>query len=249
MGGVIYIGDRKVGKTHLAQELANPDNLCVTVDSIAYEKVAKGGFVATKAEKSIYDSYFEVKVHLPTGEKIIRTNWLDTPGEIWRSSWQSDNPQEWQNFLQQFKSAQGILLILDPYREIINPKLVNDITQFVTRQQWITRFERWVQFLKQHSPNLRQDLLLCLNKADLFCSDLKEESQKLAYDPDHQMMNWQQKDQYVYYRYFSPVHSHIKDLNKNLKGLSVRCFITSLDSRELLELPWIYLGLYLAEST
>jgi hypothetical protein len=196
LGGVIYIGDRKAGKTHLAKELANPNNLSVTVES-PYQKVAKGGFVATKADKSIYDSYFEVKVHLPTGEKIIRTNWLDTPGEIWRSSWQSNNQQEWQNFLQQFKAAQGILLILDPYREIVDPNLVDDITQFVTRQQWIARFERWVQFLKQHSPNIRQDLLLCLNKADLFCSDLEEESKKLAYAPSYQTMNWQQKDQYV----------------------------------------------------
>jgi hypothetical protein len=58
LSGVIYIGDRKAGKTHLAKELANPNNLSVTVES-PYQKVAKGGFVATKADKSIYDSYFE----------------------------------------------------------------------------------------------------------------------------------------------------------------------------------------------
>ncbi len=244
MGGVIYIGDRKAGKTHLALELANPDNQWVAIDSLPYQKIPKGGPQATDAIQSVYEQYFEVKVNLPIGEKTITTNWLDTPGEIWRSTWQSKNPKQWQAFITQIKQAEAILLILAPYREILLPT-EPDLDNFVTRRQWIRRFERWVKFFKQYCPRI-DHLLLCLNKADLFCQNLKEESEKLAYNPNYQPMNWQEKDQYMYYRYFAPLHPHIKELNRSIDGLSVRCFITSIDSRELLELPWIYLGSYLA---
>jgi hypothetical protein len=36
-------------------------------------------------------------------------------------------------------------------------------------------------------------------------------------------------------------------LNNGLSGGSVRCFITSIHHRGLLELPWIYLGSFLAK--
>ena len=60
MGGVIYIGDRKVGKTHLALELANPINKCVAVDKLPYQKIDKKtmGLRGTDARKGVYDTYF-----------------------------------------------------------------------------------------------------------------------------------------------------------------------------------------------
>ena len=244
---MIYIGDRKVGKTHLALELANPINQCVAVDKLPYQKIDKKtmGLRGTDARKGVYDTYFEVKVHLPVGEKTIITNWLDTTGEIWRQSWQSDKPDEWRDFIAHLQEAEGILLILAPYREILDPNLL-DYQDFITRQQWINRFERWVRFFQQYCLKI-EHLLICLNKADLFCQNLQQEAKKLAYDPNYQQMTWQQKDQYVYHRYFRPIHSYIQELNRSIEGLSVRCFITSVDSRELLELPWIYLGSYLAQ--
>ncbi len=246
MGGVIYIGDRRAGKTHLAMELVNPNHQFVMVDSVAYQKIPKGDkSIATPDQQSIHDRYFEVKVHLPNGEKTIMTNWLDTPGEIWRPSWQSQNPNEWQNFIDHLQDAEGILLILAPYREILDPHLP-EYHEFVTRKQWINRFDRWVKFFKQYCSRI-EHLLLCLNKADLFCGNLKEESQNLAYDPHYQRMTWEQKDRYVYHRYFNPIHSYINELNRNIDDLSIRCFITTIDNRELLELPWIYLGSYLAK--
>ncbi|MDJ0511662.1 MAG: hypothetical protein QNJ64_20785 [Crocosphaera sp.] len=253
MGGVIYIGDRQAGKTHLALELANPKKKWVTVDSLTYRKIDKKGPGGTKAEQSIYKRDFNVKVGLRAGEKEILTNWLDTPGEIWQpsSNWPDQHPDLWQNFLSHIQQAAAIQLILPPYREILpdhHPNYYNSLTRqdFITRQQWINRFKRWVKFFKQNCPRI-EHLLLCLNKADLFCEDLNHEAEQLAYDPYNQKKDWQEKDQYVYYRYFTPIHPQINELNYHINDLSVRCFITSVHNRNLLELPWIYLGSYLAE--
>jgi len=81
LGGVIYIGDREAGKTHLALELVNPNHQFVMVDSVAYQKIAKGDkSMATLAQKSIHDRYFEVKVHLPNGEKNHYDQLVRYPG-------------------------------------------------------------------------------------------------------------------------------------------------------------------------
>jgi len=243
--GVIYIGDRQAGKTHLALELANPDNNYVRVDSYTYTKINQGGPGGTNAQKSVYERFFEVKVHLPNGEKTIMTDWLDTSGEIWERSWQVENPDKWQDFLKYIKEAEAILLILSPYREIIDPNKP-DRDAFITRQQWLRRFARWVKFFQEDCSRI-EHLLLCLNKADLFCPNLPAEAEKLAYDPHIQRMNFQQRDQYVYQRYFAPLHPQIRELNTSIDNLSVRCFITTVYNRKLLELPWIYLGHYLAQ--
>jgi hypothetical protein len=58
-------------------------------------------------------------------------------------------------------------------------------------------------------------------------------------------MNWNERNDYIFKRFFRPLRSHIAQLNKYTSSLTVRCFITSIYNRELLELPWIYLGIYL----
>ncbi|MFN7658634.1 MAG: hypothetical protein ACK5P3_10930, partial [Dolichospermum sp.] len=60
-------------------------------------------------------------------------------------------------------------------------------------------------------------------------------------------LNWQQRHIYVLQRYFRPIYSQLEQLNNGLSGGSVRCFITSIHHRGLLELPWIYLGSFLAK--
>ena len=252
--GVSYIGDRAVGKTHLAMELANPNGNYVKVISPDYENL-KGllydenlsGMRPTGSiiPGAIYAQLLEVQVELPTGQKKITLDWLDTPGEIWRKSWQENNPAEWKKFLDTITHSEGILLILPPYREIINPNQAEP-NDFITKQQWCHRFNRWIDFYRQECPKIRH-LIICFNKADLFCQDLKREAAKLAYIPHRSRMTWQQRDNYVFQKYFRPIHPQIKTLNKIIQGLSVRCFITTIKNRELLELPWIYLGSFLAK--
>lgn len=197
---------------------------------------------ATGGSKSFYDRSFDIQVQLPSGAKSIPLLWLDTPGEIWRKSWQQTMLSEWQRFLEELRKSEGILLILPPYREMIRQGA--DPEDFMTQQQWVSRFEQWVSFFQTDCPKVRH-LLLCLNKADLFCN-VEQEGRQLRYEPHGAVMNWQQREAYVYQRYFRPVQRQIQELNRSLASGSVRCFITSIKNRYLLELPWIYLGTFFA---
>lgn len=253
--GVIYIGDRATGKTHLLVELANPNSDYVTVTEPKYQELKAdfcdqtGTPIGTGSfAKAVLDHYIEVSVTLPTGEQMIKLDWLDTPGEIWTPIWRNNKPDEWNRFLEFIREAEGILLILEPYRERIKAANSNP-DDFITQQQWCNRFSKWVDFFRQDCPKIRH-LILCLNKADLLFSEareLKEEGNKLGFNPNIQRMTWQDRDNYIFQRYFRPIHPQINQLNRNIKGLSVRCFITSIYNRKLLELPWIYLGSHLAK--
>ena len=248
--GVVYIGDRDAGKTHLAMELANPQSEWVKVSSLDSKNIIwplfdenLGRPEPTDAINSVHKHYLDIQVRLPTGFRQIVADWIDTPGEIWRKTWQSDKPEEWKEFVETSRKSEGILLIVPPYREILKPD-VNPV-EFMTKQQWINRFNRWVEFFRQECPKARH-IVICLNKADLFC-DLAQESIKLSYQPNGSQMNWQQRHSYVFNRYFRPVQPQIEQINKSISGLAVRCFITSIYNRSLLELPWLYLGSFLAK--
>ncbi|CDM96305.1 MAG: GTPase domain-containing protein [Limnospira sp. PMC 1291.21] len=251
--GVIYIGDRNTGKTSLVLELAHPSSQFVKVTDPLYDQLKallcdKGKTKATDASQATHDRQLEIEVTLPSRPKNIYTEWIDTPGEIWRATWKNDNPDEWRKFLKTAHSSQGVCLVLSPYREIIRQGDGIIQEDFITRKQWIKRFERWVKFFRQDCRQAKH-LVLCLNKADLIRGiDLKEEAQKLAYHPVNAEMNWMQRNNYVFKRFFSPLQSHIAELNQYTSGLSVKCFITSIYSRELVELPWIYLGTYLSSN-
>lgn len=238
-----------MGKTHLALELANPKAKCVQVTGQDYGNLKRLLYdelqektKSTDAASSLNSLIFDIQVQLPSGSRSIPLIWLDTPGEIWRNSWQGTNTAEWQKFLDELRKSESILLILPPYRELIrtgtNPE------DFMTQQQWVSRFERWVSFFQTDCPKVRH-LLICLNKADLFC-DVEKEGRQLRYEPHGAILNWQQRDAYVFQRYFRLIEKPIQELNRSLKGGSVRCFITSIKDRHLLELPWIYLGTFLA---
>ncbi|MEK0196269.1 hypothetical protein WME70_33335, partial [Microcoleus anatoxicus PTRS1] len=153
-------------------------------------------------------------------------------------SWQSANPDKWKIFLETILQSEGIVLIVPPYREILKPDVNPE--DFITQEQWCNRFNRWVDFFRYQCPRVRH-LVVCLNKADLFC-DIHKEASQLEYIPHRSRMNWQQRNTYVFQRYFRPIQSQIDEINSSVSGLSIRCFITSIHNRSLLELPWIYLG-------
>ncbi|NER98002.1 MAG: ATP-binding protein [Symploca sp. SIO1B1] len=241
---VIYIGDRAAGKTHLAMELANPDNDYVRVSSPEYEYLKSllydetgKGTKATDANKEVDERFLDIEVRLPSGYEEISLDWVDTPGEIWRKKWRRDNADKWRNFVQTAQKSEGILLIIAPYRNLIREGV--DVREFITKQQWCRRFELWVKFFQKECPQAKR-LLICLNKADLFC-DLKQEAARL------ERLKWQQKHTYILQKYFKPIQSKIEKINENNYGLAINCFITSIYNRQLLELPWRYLGSYLAD--
>ncbi len=248
--GIIYIGDRATGKTHLAMELANPKSHYVKVCHPDYEYLkallyddSVGGTKATDADKEVDARYLDIQVKLPTGFKQVTVDWVDTPGEIWRKTWQLDNPGKWKSFLETVRKSEGILLILPPYRELLNQGV--NAEEFMTQQQWSNRFNRWVEFFRQDCPKARH-IVVCINKADLFC-DINQEALKLTYNPNSAQFNWHQRNSYVLQKYFSSIQTQLEQINKSISGLSVRCFITTIYNRSLLELPWIYLGAFLAK--
>jgi hypothetical protein len=244
---VIYLGDRYVGKTHLALELANPSFEYVKVLSPKHKdlKALLWDFEsnqprATDADTATRSELMEIQVKLPSPKQIF-VDWVDTPGEIWRPDWQKNNSDKWQNFLNLLEKSKGIIIVLPPYREMIS--LGQDSDLFLTQKQWCNRFERWTNFLSPNCPNLRH-LLFCINKADLFC-DFRQESAKLKYSTVGAVMTWQQRNSYVSQRYFRSIKPYLEQITDKNHRLSIRCFITTVYDRPLLELPWLYLGSFL----
>jgi AAA+ ATPase superfamily predicted ATPase len=147
--GVVYIGDRSSGKTHLALELLNPHQEVVKASStnLEYEYLKSllsykdlGATKPTDALQEVDSRQLQVQVRLPSGFKSICVDWIDTPGEIWRKRWQEDNPDKWQNALNTVRRSDGILLILSPHRNLVKPDV--DAKQFLTKQQWCNRFNQ-----------------------------------------------------------------------------------------------------------
>jgi hypothetical protein len=245
--GVIYIGDRYVGKTHLALELANPVYEYVKVLSPEYQvlKSLLWDFESnttkpTDADTSTRTQSIEIQARLPVPKQIL-VEWIDTPGEIWRSSWQQSNPDKWKRFLASVEESTGIIVVLPPYREIILPG--KDANLFLTQTQWCNRFERWTEFLAPNFPNLKH-LLFCMNKADLFCH-YKQESAALKYSLGGSSMNWNQRNNYVSQKYFRLIKPYVGRITDKNPRLAIRCFITTVYDRSLIELPWLYLGSFL----
>lgn len=247
--GVVYIGDRATGKTHLALELTNPRHEHVKVTSPDYDQLKLLLLDENSMSKPTdtlkpYQRYLEMNVQLPSGNKRVELDWIDTGGEVWRGNWQRDNSDKWKDYLEPIRQSEGILLILPPHRGMTFQPGV-DTQEFPTEQQWCNRFETWVTFFCDQCPQIRH-LAICLNKADLFC-DLSQEGKKLAYRPYNSPCNWQQRHEHVLKKYFRPVYSQIRRLGEGMSSPSVKCFITSIYHRSLLELPWIYLGSYLGQ--
>ncbi len=246
--GVVYIGDRATGKTALATELINPDlKKWVHISGQSYDNLKRilcddlGNFKGTDIDRVNVSSTrrFEVQVKLPSGPQIIPVDWVDTPGEVWRRYWPKENPQQWQKILANLSKSEGIMLILPPYRDL--PDLKTEVAmQFPTQEQWCYRFQRWVSFFRSNCHEARH-ILICLNKADLFC-DLNTEVNLLEYNPEGSMLNWFRRNSYIKQKYFYPIEQQIMTINEHYKTEIVKCFITSIKNRSLLELPWIYLA-------
>ena len=251
--GVVYIGDRGVGKTALATELINPKFDYVNISNQSYDNLKRllfdeeeETFKPTDVDpvNVVSRRFLEIDVKLPAGLRTIEIDWLDTPGEIWRKSWQADNPEQWQKVLSILGKSEGIMLILPPYREMVEFIPNMDIGQLPTLEQWCNRFQRWVDFFHYDCPKVRH-IVICLNKADLFCN-IEKEGFELAYNPQRSRKNWYQRHSYILQRYFRPVSTSISEISSLTSSAPVRCFITSIYQRQLLELPWIYLGSHLA---
>jgi hypothetical protein len=78
-----------------------------------------------------HPKYLEMEVRLPSGNKQMVVDWIDTAGEVWDRNLQKDGPEIWNQFLQTLRNSEGLLLILPPHRGMdLQPGI--DVEQFVT---------------------------------------------------------------------------------------------------------------------
>lgn len=249
--GIIFIGDRSVGKSTLALHLASPMSERVVVTNATDDDInmlSNGTKLLPTGIDGIKDpKILKMSVKLLAPVKL-EVQLVDTAGEINRIEWQQDanNIEAWRDFRIIAQTSKAVVVVLPPYREIGNritdPQIIQE-HNIPTQIQWCTRFDRWVNFFLNYCPNV-DHVVLCINKADLFC-DLESEAKKLAYNPNGLTMDWVDRHNYVTNKYFRPIMPAIANINRNRRGLLVRCFITSINNRTLLELPWLHLAAFL----
>ena len=244
---VIVIGDRAVGKTHMALTLAKKDEgLRVKIVDPSYkalreelQSIDTGEMVPTR--KMIKR---EVKLEVELNHrKIIKSFWVDTPGEWWETEWQRDHYTAWNDFKQKIGQNIGIILLLPPYQEIVSklllkkasPVMTLDREQLMNREKWCNNLEDWLKFFNKHCSRV-DNIAICLHKADLFCESLEDEARKTEGNPvDRQTQ--------VRNGYFAVAKEVINRNNREARPFQF--FVTSISHRTLLEAPWLYLSPYI----
>lgn len=268
---MIFIGDRQVGKTTLAVELAKQSTdsePLVKVIEPTYEELVQSYYSDSSytteegVELSILESTatrqrevkaLKLQVKLPTGAKrILSLEWVDTPGELWEKSrtLPSQNPlEEWRELMEDIKAAKGIILVLAPHRNRLDKQrclqarepISLDEPRFLEYDAWVKQFDLWLDFLGKQVTTSQQ-VLICLNMADLFC-DCDALAKELPFDPAHQDLKRIQD--YLLTHYFQEVRTSIDRYNSLTRGNPLQVFVTTRENRTLLESPWLYLARFI----
>lgn len=255
--GVIVIGNRAVGKTSMVMSLAdgtrhvsivNPDP-----ESLRARRFNQGTGEVVGTSK-VEEETLSVNVILPGGERQIQVRWIDTPGEAFSDrDWKNRFPEAWQDLENEISQSLGIILLLPPHRNLVQLQLLEEfddtqsLDEFQTSSQWANMFKNWLNFLSKNCTR-GQHVLVCLHKADLFCN-FEEEGRKWRFDNSKSRL-WFEYDNYIRHTYFSNINSIIREFKESHKRSSaipsIRFFITTVRKESLLELPWLYLGAYIA---
>ena len=244
---VIVIGDRAVGKTHMALALAKPNQGSrVQILDPSYKTLkeelqnADTGEMIRTTKITKRSVKLEVKLHK---RHVMDSLWVDTPGEIWETEWQRSHHNAWNNFKQKIGQNIGIILLLPPYQEIVSKNLLNqaspsmtlDRDQLMNTQRWCNNLEYWLRFLNQNCSGV-ENIAICLHKADLFCESLEDEAREMEGHPVYRQR--QVKNQYF------AVAKEVIDRN-NREQRPFQFFITSIGNPILLTAPWLYLSPYI----
>ncbi|BAZ28858.1 hypothetical protein NIES4074_12930 [Cylindrospermum sp. NIES-4074] len=243
---VVVIGDRAVGKTSMVVALAksgtkhvqvvnDPDGLVARRFNVEEDRIA--GTAQMLPETLL------INVDLPSGERQIQLLWIDTPGEAFSNrEWQKDNATAWQDIKQQISQSTGVILLLPPNGDRVNPNRLDgriDVDELPSNQAWVNRFKYWLDFFKDNCANA-QHLLICIHKADTFC-DIQQEGNKWKYKNSKESPFFEY-NKYVRRTYFTSADKIIQEYNSRPYATALQFFITSTDNPHLLELPWIYLA-------
>jgi hypothetical protein len=246
---VVVIGDRAVGKSHMALALAelallgNAEQKRVIIIDPSYEilkdeltNLDTGMMVPTR---QITERPIRIEVQLDR-TRIIDSVWIDTPGEIWDDEWQKDHSNAWNEFKQNIGKNLAIILLLPPYQERVLPELINraspDMTlereKLMNAERWRRNLEDWLKFLNQNCSRVN-NIAICLHKADLFCENLDAEAKEMVCHPVDRQSR-------VRNRFFSVAQDVIDRHNREERPFQF--FVTSVSHPILLTAPWLYLS-------
>lgn len=232
MTKVVLIGDRAVGKTSMVYALFETPH-----EKVEPQDGPSGDVAPTE---TIEIKNLGVIVVLPAQDIELSLVWIDTPGELQTNrKKQEDNPEIWEKFCRDVKDSDYVMLLLPPHQGLLNNKNIPDIDNFPTSGQSQNRFKQWwVPFLIQNSQKAK-NILICRHKADLFIADIQKEGDKYRYG--NEGFSWKNYFDFSNH-YFSEVDSEISEYRKNHTRQEVRLFMTTINNRSLLELPWIYIA-------
>ena len=232
MTKVVLIGDRAVGKTSMVHALCTPPH-----DKVEPKEGPSGDVAPTD---SMEIKNLTIIVELPAGNIELSLVWIDTPGELQTNrKKQEDSPEIWSNFCQEVKDSDYVMLLLPPHQGLLNHKNIPDIDDFPTSQQSQNRFQKWwVPFLSQNSQKAK-NILICRHKADLFIAEINAVVHQYRYS--NEGFSWKNYFDFSS-RYFTEVDSDMSQYKKNHIHQQVRLFVTTVENRSLLELPWIYIA-------
>jgi hypothetical protein len=247
---VIVIGDRTVGKTSMVVALAKGTANVVIAESesliMRRSNIDTGKIPGTfrKEEETL-----SVSVNLSGGWRAFQTTWIDTPGEAWSNptTWRQDNPAAWQDIRTSVSNSKAIFLLLPPCRVMIQPDQLdgddsNTLEDFPRSSVWCNQLSMWLDFFRRDAPNV-QHILISVHKADL-CSNISQNERRWRYDP-LRTFRWVDYNEQIQRNHFNLANDIIRQHNQK-SLVTPRFFITTTKSASLLELPWIYLGAYLA---
>jgi len=231
MTKVVLIGDKAVGKTSTVHALCTPP----------YEKVEpKEGPSGDVAQtETIEIRNLILIVDLPADSIELSLVWIDTPGELQTNRTQRENnPEIWEKFCEEVNTSDYVMLLLPPHQGLLNNKNIPDIDDFPTSHNSQNRFkEWWVPFLSQHCQKVR-NILICRHKADLFIQNIQDYGKRYKYVNG---FSWKDYREFSA-NYFGDIDAELGQYKKNHHHQQIRLFMTTIENRSLLELPWIYIA-------
>jgi len=252
---VVVIGDRKAGKTSMVRSLAEYGKYVKVDDSDSLVKELynpETKFIAGTDE--VQQRPLVMNIDMPaTGVRQIRVLWIDTPGEFWSNQQQRNEYfHAWQALEEKVRSSKAVILLLPPHQTLVlqerlnhTPTHLKPVEPLPTAEQWVNRLQWWLNFFEERCKRVKH-ILIAIHKADLFCN-VKSEAKRWQYKPEQGGTSpWFEYNEYVLDTYFSVASKDIKKYKASEVGSRTNFFITTTEDQGLLELPWLYLGPYIA---
>jgi GTPase SAR1 family protein len=256
---VVIIGDRAVGKTSIVAALAeysldrdskvkiiSPDPHTLLRD--LRPETGKGAGTANQSEREL-----TMRVQRPNGaSKEINVGWIDLPGEFFHehSNYRERGGVDWQDIQAKIERSKYVILLIPPYRTLVEatrldqaPEALRPETVLPNQEQWHKRLSAWFDFLNRYCARSSR-ILICIHKADLFC-DLDQVSREWSYLPGQISTDFWRRYHEFSKSFLRGMQQSVKAYSQTNAGTNTNFFITSIVHRELLALPWLYIGLYL----